>query len=490
MNSIKSTDLRQGALFFSIMRKPDFQRETNEWDDERVISLIESFVDGDLIPAIILWRNTGTYGFVLDGAHRLSALAAWINDDYGDGSISQGFHGPQISDSQIEAAKRLRLNLAKRIGTYRDFELAAQRLDQLKDQKIRKRVLNLATMALQVQWVTGDAEKAEHSFLKINQSAVPINEAELKLLESRRRPHAIAARAIIRSGKGHKYWSKFSEERRAIIEELADSINEVFFEPELKTPIRTLDLPIGGKAKSARSLAMVLEFVNIVSRIKPDDKIPDDVDGEATIKCLEECKRVIQRINSNDPSSLGLHPAIYFYSRDGQHKTTSLYAITSLTLDFDKKQLADDFIKVRASFEQLLKDHDYIIQQILRHYRSGTRAYEHIKKFYLQVIAKLLEGKSHDKLLDEIIQSPEYNYLVKQAELREGEAGKDFTKNTKSAAYIRDALDRALQCQICHGLIHVNATHVDHAKRKSEGGTNSVTNAQLAHPYCNTTYKH
>jgi hypothetical protein len=33
-----------------------------------------------LIPAIILWRSTGGYLFVIDGSHRLSALSAWVND--------------------------------------------------------------------------------------------------------------------------------------------------------------------------------------------------------------------------------------------------------------------------------------------------------------------------------------------------------------------------------------------------------------------------
>ncbi len=41
--------------------------------------------------------------------------------------------------------------------------------------------------------------------LKIYQQATLIDKTELKLLESRRKPNSIAARAIIRSGTGHKY---------------------------------------------------------------------------------------------------------------------------------------------------------------------------------------------------------------------------------------------------------------------------------------------
>jgi hypothetical protein len=91
-DTIAVNDLKRGEFLFSALRKPDFQRETNEWDADKVCDLIQSFLDGDLIPAVILWRYAGSYVFVIDGSHRLSALAAWINDDYGDGDISKQFY--------------------------------------------------------------------------------------------------------------------------------------------------------------------------------------------------------------------------------------------------------------------------------------------------------------------------------------------------------------------------------------------------------------
>ena len=102
--TIQIRDLEKSSFFFNVIRKPDFQRETNEWEPKRVYSLIESFVDGDLIPAIILWRNAGSYTFVLDGSHRLSALASWVNDDYGDKEISKKFYDGIIPEDQIRIA--------------------------------------------------------------------------------------------------------------------------------------------------------------------------------------------------------------------------------------------------------------------------------------------------------------------------------------------------------------------------------------------------
>lgn len=72
-----------GHFFAGDLRKPDFQRETAQWTPAKVGDLIRSFLDADLIPAIILWR-AGASIFVIDGAHRLSAMLAWVLDDYGD----------------------------------------------------------------------------------------------------------------------------------------------------------------------------------------------------------------------------------------------------------------------------------------------------------------------------------------------------------------------------------------------------------------------
>lgn len=52
-NTLSITDLELDSFFFSALRKPDFQRETNEWDSQKICNFIESFLEGDLIPAII-----------------------------------------------------------------------------------------------------------------------------------------------------------------------------------------------------------------------------------------------------------------------------------------------------------------------------------------------------------------------------------------------------------------------------------------------------
>jgi len=74
--TISIEDLKPDSFFFPNVRKPDFQRETNEWNDKKVSEFILSFINGDLIPAIILWRSMGIRGtpylFIVDYKLQLS----------------------------------------------------------------------------------------------------------------------------------------------------------------------------------------------------------------------------------------------------------------------------------------------------------------------------------------------------------------------------------------------------------------------------------
>lgn len=104
-----------------LLRKPDFQRETNHWTPEQIASLITSFLDNELVPSIILWKSK-CYIFVIDGSHRLSAVRAWIENDYGDGGISRGFYGGEITQAQIAQAKRAREIVEDKVGRFKDYE--------------------------------------------------------------------------------------------------------------------------------------------------------------------------------------------------------------------------------------------------------------------------------------------------------------------------------------------------------------------------------
>src|SRR5216684_1570835 len=296
--TIDIKDVERDAFFYRSLRKPDFQRETDQWDPQRVAGLIKTFIEGDLIPAVILWKNKDLL-FVIDGSHRLSALIAWVQDDYGDGDLSQRFFNFDVPEEQKRVAERTREFVTKMIGSY------AQHKDAIKNPEkygpdIVSRAHALASLLLQLQWVRGTAEKAEDSFTRINRKAVNISPQELELIEKRRKPQTIAARAIKSKGTGRSYWERFDAAQKQIIEKLGSSVHELIFEPSLKYPIDSLNLPPGGPVYSSPTLRMVYDFVGLCVGAVSDE---DDKDGQRTIDYLSRCHRVMQLIISRDPSS-------------------------------------------------------------------------------------------------------------------------------------------------------------------------------------------
>ena len=201
--SIQISELEDNAFFFGAVRKPDFQRETSEWEPKRVVGLVRTFVKNDLIPAVILWKNRELL-FVIDGSHRLSALIAWVQDDYGDGKRSQEFFNHLIPEEQIKVAQKTREMVEKEFGSYADHKAAIANPSKYGPDLVA-RARQFGSLGLALQWVRGDATTAESSFVRINQQAAMITPQELELIKSRKNPNAIGARAIKSRGTGHKY---------------------------------------------------------------------------------------------------------------------------------------------------------------------------------------------------------------------------------------------------------------------------------------------
>lgn len=487
-DSFSISDLREDDFFYASLRKPDFQRETNEWTSAKIVELIKSFIEGELIPAVILWRSKSGYNFVIDGSHRISSLIAWINDDYGDGKITKEMFDGLVPEEQIKIAERTRRKVNKEIGKYSDFQLALRKPENVKPEIVKK-ARNLSAIAVQLQWVEGDAEVAESSFFKINQQAAKIDATELKLIKSRKKPNGISARGIIKSGKGHQYWAKFTKEKKEEIERLSKEINEIFFLPKLKNPIKTLDLPIGGKGYSSQSPLLIFEFVNIANKVEKLDDVAIDSDGSKTIEYLKNCKKLVNRINSTHPSSLGLHPAVYFYSKGGRHKSASFFGVALFLIQLEKRKKFKAFTDIREKFEDALIKYDFVLQQILRHYRGASKAIPHFKEFY-SILMDKLKTNDIDTAIKEIEKSKKFKFIKLSDGRQNTESeSEDFSREAKSAIFMTEALKNAVRCKICNARIHRNAISIDHIERKQDGGLGTFDNGQLTHPYCNSRYK-
>ncbi len=210
IQTLSIESLTQNSMIVPMLRKPDFQRETNQWTPLQLVTFLKSYLDLELIPSVILWRSPA-HVFVIDGGHRLSALRAWIEDDYGDGNISRQYFGHEISDDQKRVASRVRSLVATQVGAYSEVK-AALFAETGYSELMRTRARSMATRQLSLQWVVGDAEKAESSFFKINTQGTPLDKTEEIVLRHRKTPVAIAARSIFRAGTGHEYWSQFDSE--------------------------------------------------------------------------------------------------------------------------------------------------------------------------------------------------------------------------------------------------------------------------------------
>lgn len=494
IDKIAITSLREGELFYSTLKKPDFQRETSEWTPDRVFDLINSFLNEDLIPAIILWRGEGN-NFVIDGAHRLSALIAWVLDDYGDGVKSKAFFDYNMPTEQLNLAVKTRNLINKNIGSYADHVWAVNNPDKAKpDMLVRAR--KLSSIPIQLQWVPGNASKAEISFFKINEEATPINDTEKELLKSRKKPNAIAARAIIHAGTGHKYWDNFDNPIPAAIEKLAKELNEMLFEPELKSPIKTIELPIAGKSYSGQALELIFNLVNLSNNVKIEGKKAHldpshptvDATGEKTIEFLENTNEIVNRITGDSISSLGLSPIVYFYSLGGRHQITAFMAIVELIKDFERqgKEAFFQFTLIRKDFESFLIKYKDFVNQMTLQVGSGVKSFKRLYRLFMLIISSLKDNKTESEILEIIKADKEFNFLRPDGtELKETRR-KEFSTDNKSAIYIKEALSRPQLCKLCGGHIYSKSLNSDHVQDIKNDGLGNYQNGQITHYYCNS----
>lgn len=476
---LKANDLKVDSAMRYMLRKPDFQRETRDWNVTQITNFITSILERHFIPSIILWQNSAGATFVIDGAHRLSAFMAWINDDYGDGEISIEFYNKQISDEQMSLANKARTQIEKNIGKYSMYQ-DALRNPQKYPEEIKKKAMGLESFAFDIQWIEGDVSVAEKSFFNINQKAVPINTTELKILEARNKPLGIAARAIAYSGSGYKYWKNFEPSIQQDIESTAKEINDLLFLPKTQRPITTLDVAVAGK--NQMDLQLICDLLLYSNDQMSDD---EDTDGEETLTVLKNTKKILQIINSKEPGSLGLHPIIYFYSKKGNFKPANFYATVLFVKELKIRKQFDKFTSIRANFEEFIYKNDYIIDQINRNLRSTKKSAVPLKDLFILIMNSLSNGVSET----EILQAIKKKYVKISLTNDEEEIGTTFNTNRKSETYISTALKSVVRCGICGGVVHVNSTSVDHILRKRDGGLGTAENGQITHPYCNTGYK-
>lgn len=496
-DAIHAMDLTRGCPFFSVLRKPDFQRETAIWSPERVRDLIVAFAAEDLVPAVILWRSPTNHFFVIDGAHRLSSLIAWVNNDFGTGVISQEFFESEVDPARKLAAKKTKEMVENAVGNYHAIAESFKLSTSTQAEKdIAAKLLNCV---LPVQWLDGDATKAEKSFFKINQQGVPLDNTELTLLYSRQCPNSIAARALNQRGTGHLQSAKFTPENKKDIEAIAVNLHNCLFTPPLMTStVKSPDhLPLAGRSAAATSLSLLLDTVNLTNGIagtaptskeNAEELIPPDIDGTTTVEFLKKTKKIIYRISSyethDDMSSLDLHPLVYFYSNGGKHLPSSFLAVVELMNEYEKNNSFHKFTLIRESFEDFLVKHKDFVQQVSRHARGQIKAVHKIKEFFVFITKQIEAGNTDDGIVTNLQASTEFSFL--KVTTNDPKTKEDFTSGVKSKVVITHELDVAKRCQICNARVPNLGISFDHKQDKKMNGIGDAANAQFTHHYCNS----
>lgn len=476
---IQVTELAVGKHFYGLLRKPLFQRETNDWSVDNVVSLIRSFRNGHLIPAVILWSANGTT-FVIDGAHRLSVFVAWVNDDYGDKAISQAFFKHQIPKSQLDAARKCREQIKAEGLEYAELQKLTLLPSRTQEQLAWSS--NIA-QPVETQWVVGDADVALQSFLDINQRSVEIDPTERYMIVERKAPTIVAARALVSAGRGHAYWGDFDEKHVDDIERYAKKIYDAIFEPENAQAHTHTELQPAGMAQTANGLRLALELVNIIAEVKGGTAgMPPDSNGGETARLLSKVWGVIKHVAGNEPASLSLHPAVYFWGTTGNHRPSMFLAVVAFIQEQIKKDGLAAFTVHRAQLEEFLVGKNAPGQKILSRYGGWKRSLEPIQKLLGQILDGLKAGKTESEISEivSVLGAGGSNNAV----VRSG-----VWKETRSAARIRASLDSAQRCAICQArLVLIHASN-DHIQRRVDGGHSGLDNVQLTHHYCNHGFK-
>ena len=474
------TELRE--QWVQRLRKPDFQRTTDDWNADHIMQFVKSFIEGDVIPGVIFWASPATGNIlVIDGAHRISAILAWIFDDYGDREPSQKFFGYQDNFDQIAAANAARDAIAhpdNNIGAFRDI-LAAQSKSNA-PKRLKDLGKSMTAARFKIQWLHADAPgKAEESFYRINLRSVALNKTEIKLIRDRDKPVPIATRAIVQNGEGSAFWKAFPENHKRETVRLAKEIHTLLFSPPLKDQIKSAHLPIAGKSYGGTAMEIALEVVESSNKGPAKGSV-----AQKTILALRNTRDVLSKINGKYDGCLGLHPAVYFYSHvTGKHQPAALMAIIKWVQSFDKKRFRE-FISVRKYFEDFLIQNARALGETISARGSKGRSVNTLIAYYDLVLNELLKGSGPKNILDAMRKDPKmFPFAENLPDFTE--YGADFSTETKSAGFLVDSIKGAPPCRACGARYQPDSVNADHKIQKSKGGTGTPKNFAPTHFYCN-----
>jgi hypothetical protein len=516
------------------LRKPDFQRATRAWTPEDCVSLLDSLVNEQTIPSIIMWSSPDNgLDYILDGGHRVSAVLAWLRDDWG-GNLTPDEYRDDEEKAAIEIAARKVRNLVDatvgNVGEYIEAEqllsqivrAGGKPLDEMTEKAFRRALfygdLLKGNIWFHILWVRGDYEKAEQSFIKINKSGKQLTPWERRLIENRNSSFARAVMSVANISSARHYWpqqipdSSTSDVASDVEQILAGvtSLHQELFKPPYKRQVRTLEQPLLISETYNRPY-YIAEFLTVVAggrgqEAETDKLISAGRDAsplaivQEGLKLITDAEDALDHIVTASPKSLALPPAVYLYTSGGRYVRSLLYGLLYWLLAGDEAEVRQRkrvFCAYRASFERVFIGHkDEFVGNISRRSGSGAEITTQTARYFngiLDLVARhkgdttseafgIDFGEFIDRLLKKRASRSQSNGVANST------VGKSrtFTPAQQSMVYLREMLRTPITCGLCGGILDITGpVQHDHVQPFGQGGKTIPDNDRLTHLFCN-----
>ena len=483
--------------------KADNQRSTEYWSVQEIANFIEDCTEDQNINLCILyWKDIHGNIYIIDGAHRLSSIYAWVKRYFADEQATQA---PNFSDQQKEDIRDLRNHL----GDLADFQKICI------DPKFAEQKSKLDDIKISFRQVLGTPEDARRVFQSINSDTKRLDKYEEYHLRSRGSDayYAIYACCYINDNKSNLEELQYTRLNALI--ELGERIHQLLFSTIL----------LDTEMSHGKKIGLVNELMNIIA----GDRIHNIMSlnqGERVEKIMSHlftalCRMATPVKNTGVPS-LGLHPFLYFY-KDQRFQITSFLAWFSIVYEIHESRMQihhrtisfKDFTRVRRSIEFLIANFPVATTETVGKFGSGIKGYDRLQIVYKAFICLSLEMEvdfDDEKCLNTFIlsMSKAFKYInfnefyverflggyddavvkhvvgyVESISPISRSKPKAFSALTKSLLKHNFLVGNHNFCLICDGLIYLDSTESDHRIAKAVGGQGVLENGLLVHPICN-----
>lgn len=524
----------------SFLRKPDFQRATLSWTANDCVLLLQSIVDRLVVPSIILWTSANSsYRYILDGAHRISVVKAWLSNDWGDKVAPQVAEDEDQEQDFKAAAQEVRDLLHTSIGSFSDYRRAYEEKrriqeadgkpeNEMDDSNFQRAVFFEDYIGLQIAfpvlWVEGDYDIAERSFLRINQGGKSLTGWETRIIEYRNSSAMRVIMSVCSPTSEEHYWPKARTNggiQDTAITSIHDGIHQLrstVFTPMPRRPFVPERHPIIGGISQDKKPDYLGELLCVLQGGKGiDSEILAllDIDKDAsheqilsngknlTSRALDGLSHLIA-IENVMPStgkyqnrSLGIVPLLYFYQDTGEFISSLVYGFVYWMLNgspIDIMARKRAFSAYRKSFERILflRKPD-VVTGLSRKTGSGTKVTAPTAVYFDQLLRTIIRYQGNVELpafrADYLAFTK--NLLGKEAptefDLPDIESGgRFFSPRQKAVKAYRLHFQHHTPCEICGGFIDLTTTvQHDHKVDFATGGKTTTSNQQIAHPFCN-----